>query len=99
MNTYDNVVQWYTVRLMLFLTCIMVLNTQETDFGNVFAQSKLRQPVYLQPPANYYDASWGENRILWLNKSINGQAEAPILWYDKFKEGLVYIVPAASYEA
>ena len=44
--------------------------------------------MYLQPPAKYFDASWGENPILQLNKSLYGQAGAPILWYDKLKEGL-----------
>ena len=88
MNTYDPVVQWYTVMLMLVLTYIMVLKNQVPDFSNAFSQAKLNQPVYLQPPAKYSYASWGENPILQLNKSIYGQAEAPRLWYDKLKEGL-----------
>ena len=45
MNTYDTVVRWYKVRLMMFLTCIMELKTQATDFRNAFAQSKLKKPV------------------------------------------------------
>ena len=72
---------------MLVLTCIMGLKTKSTDFRNAFAQVELNHPVYLQPQAKYYDASWGENTIIGLNKSLYGHAEAPRLWHEKFKEG------------
>ena len=87
MNTYAPVVQWSTVRLMLVLTCITGLTTQATNFRNDFSRSKLNQPVYLQPPAKYYDAYWSENTIIILKKIPYGQAEAPRLWYEKLKEG------------
>ena len=63
----------------------MVLKTQATDFRNSFAQAKLKQPVYLQPPAKYSDVSWGDNPIIWLNKSLYGQAESTRLCYNKLK--------------
>ena len=88
MNNYDPVVQWSTVMLMLLLTCITGLKTQSTKFSNDFYRDELKQPVYLQPPAKYSDASWGDNPILWLNKSLYGQSEAPRLWYKKLKKGL-----------
>ena len=44
--------------------------------------------MYLKPPAKYYNASWGENPIIWLKKSLYGQAEAPRLWYEKLNEVL-----------
>ena len=69
MNTYATVVQWFMVRLILFLTCIMGLKTQETNSSNAFSQAELKQPVYLQPPEKYSNTSWGENPIIWLNKS------------------------------
>ena len=79
MNTYAPVVQCSVVRFMLVLTCAMGLNTQATDFRNYFAQAKLKKPVYLQPPEKYSDASWGESPIIWINKSLYGQSEAPRL--------------------
>ena len=48
MNTYDPVLQWYMVMLMMFLNCIMGLNTISTEFRNAFAQADLKQIVYLQ---------------------------------------------------
>ena len=79
MNTYAPVVQCSVVRFMLVLTCAMGLNTQATDFRNYFAQAKLKKPVYLQPPEKYSDASWGESPIIWINKILYGQSEAPRL--------------------
>ena len=73
---------------MLVPTCIIGLNTQSTDFINAFAQAELKQPVYLQPLTKYSDASWSDNPILKLNKSLYGQSEAPRFWYEKLKEGL-----------
>ena len=57
MNTYAPVVQWSKVRLILVLTYIMVLMTQETNFSNAFEQAELNQPVYIKPPAKYSNAS------------------------------------------
>ena len=88
MNNYAPVVQGSTVRLMLVITFIIGLKNQETDFSNAFYQAKLKQPVYLQQPEKYYNASWGDNHILGLNKSLYVKAEAPRLWYEKLKEGL-----------
>ena len=51
MHTYAPVVRWYMMRLMLVLTCTMGLRTQSTDFSRAFYQAKIKQPVYLQPPA------------------------------------------------
>ena len=88
MNTYSPVVQWSMVRLMMVLTCTMGLRNQETNFSNAFEQAELKQPVYIQPPAKYSNTCWGENPIIWINKSIYGQDEAPKLWHDKLKKGL-----------
>ena len=68
MNTYDPVVQWSMVRLILVLTCIIGLKTQATNLSNAFSQAKLKKPVYLQPPAKYSYVSWGKNPILQLKK-------------------------------
>ena len=69
MNTYATVVQWFMLRLILSLTCIVVLKTQSTNFSNAFSLAELNQPVYLQPPDKYSNTSWGENPIIRLNKS------------------------------
>ena len=88
MNTYDPVVQCPTARLMLVITCIMVLKTQWTNIRNEFYQAELNQLVYLQTTSKYSNASWVENPILRLKKSLYGQAEAPRLWYKKLKDCL-----------
>ena len=88
MNTYDPVLHWSMVMLMMFLNCIMGLNTKSTEFRNAFSQADLKQLVYLQSPAKYSDSSWGENPIIRINKSLYGQAKAPILWYEKLREVL-----------
>ena len=62
--TYAPVVQCSNVSLIQVITCIMGLNIQATEFINAFSHDKLKHPVYLQPPAKYSDASWGENPIL-----------------------------------
>ena len=36
MHTFAPLLQWSTVKLILVLTCIMVLKTQATDFRNDF---------------------------------------------------------------
>ena len=64
MNTYAPVVQWYMVRLMMVLTCTMRLRNQATNFSNAFARAKTKQPMYLQTPEKYSDASWDKNNIL-----------------------------------
>jgi len=86
-DTYAPVVSWTTVRLMLVLTIILGLETQQIDFSNAFAQADLPKPVYLELPRDFPAAN-GQNMVLQLHKSLYGQIEAPKLWYEKLKAGL-----------
>lgn len=86
-NTYAPVVSWVTVRLMLILALILGLLTTQIDFSSAFAQADLVEPVYLELPQGF--ETEGANQILELNKSLYGQIEAPKLWYEKLKGGLV----------
>lgn len=86
-STYAPVVSWVTVRLMLILALILGLKTKQIDFSNAFAQAELEEPVYLEIPQGF--STEGVDSILKLKKSLYGQIEAPRLWYEKLKGGLV----------
>ena len=87
-DTYAPVVNWSTIRLMLVLTQQLNLSTVHLDFSNAFAQADIPEgsEVYLEPPPRYATQN---DMVLKLNKSLYGQVEAPQLWYNKLKEGLI----------
>ncbi len=78
LDTYSPVVQWSTVRLMLFMSGKMNLVTQSIDFSNAFAQAELEKPVYMEPPKGY-DLVDGD-KVLKLKRSLYGQIECAKLW-------------------
>jgi len=86
-DTFAPVCSWTTVRLMLVLTTILGLQTQQTDFSNAFAQAKLPEPVYIEIPRDF-GARTGDDMVLKLKRSLYGQIEAPRLWFEKLSNGL-----------
>ena len=46
MNTYAQLVFWYTVRLGLILTCFHDINTQYVDLSNEFYQAEIKKRQY-----------------------------------------------------
>ena len=87
-DTYSPVISWSTIRMMLVLTQQLGLSTVHLDFSNVFAQADIPEgtEVFLEPPPRY---STNNDYVLRLNKSLYGQVEAPKLWYQKLREGLI----------
>eukprot|EP00957_Ditylum_brightwellii_P005258 401211-Ditylum_brightwellii.AAC.1 len=63
---------------------MLQLKTCSTDFSNAFAQAEMKgKPVYISPTPMM--GSFPRNKALRLNKSLNGQADAPRMWYDKLR--------------
>ena len=89
-ESYAPVVSWTTIRLMLSLSCFLHLKTVCVDFSNAFAQADIPegQHVYIKIPQGCEDR-FPKNSCLKLNKSLYGQIDAPRLWYEKLKAGLL----------
>ena len=52
-ETYAPVVSWITVRLLLVLSVVMALCTQQVDYTNAFCQAPLDQTVYVELPRGF----------------------------------------------
>ena len=80
-------VQWATVRLILILKCIIVLQSQSIDFTDAFSQEDIPsgEPVFIE--LNRYFKSDGRqcDFVLRFNKRLYGQAKAAQLWYENLK--------------
>ena len=76
---------------MLILQCVLGLQSKSIDFTNAFAQADIPswEPVFIELP-RYFNSDGGQNVVfLKLKKSLNGQAEAACLWYEKLRNGLL----------
>ena len=85
LDLYYTVVQWATVRLMLILKFILGLQIQSIDFKNAFSQSDIPsgEAVFIELP-RYFKSGGGQyDVVIIIKKSLNGQAEAAHLWYEK----------------
>jgi Reverse transcriptase (RNA-dependent DNA polymerase) len=81
-ETYAPVVEWLTIRLLLTLAVTQNLCTTQIDFKNVFVQSDLPAPIYVElPPGGYQNHPDNAGMILEVNKSLYGDCRAPKLWY------------------
>eukprot|EP00957_Ditylum_brightwellii_P027604 2086981-Ditylum_brightwellii.AAC.1 len=66
---------------------MLQLKTHSTDFSNAFAQAITKgEPVYISPPPMM--GSFPRDKVLKLNKILYGQADAPIIQYDKLRASL-----------
>ena len=76
LNSYSQVVQWATVRLILILQCIIGLHSQNIDFINTFAKEDIpsRESVCVELPG-YFNIDGGQcDYVLSLNKILYSQA-------------------------
>ena len=91
LNSYSPVVQWATVRLILILQCILGLQIQSIDFTNAFVQEDIPSggPVSIELPRDLNSDLGQHDVVLKLKKIVYGQAEAALLWYETFKNGLL----------
>ena len=91
LNSYSTVVQWATVRLVLIFQCILGLQIQSIEFKNSFDQAYIPSggPFFIELP-RYFKSDGGQGDVfLRLNKSLYGQSEASLLWYEKLRNGLL----------
>ena len=80
-------VQRATVRLMLILQFILVLQSQIIDFTDVFSQADIAsgEPVFIELTL-YFKSDVGQHDVGFkLKKSLYGQSEAARLWYEKLQ--------------
>mmetsp|Transcript_19449 Transcript_19449/g.18681 ORF Transcript_19449/g.18681 Transcript_19449/m.18681 type:complete len:145 (-) Transcript_19449:20-454(-) len=52
-ETFAPVVQWSTIRLLLTLTVANNRATRQVDYTNAFAQAKINDEVYVEPPKGF----------------------------------------------
>eukprot|EP00957_Ditylum_brightwellii_P159015 12103043-Ditylum_brightwellii.AAC.1 len=66
---------------------MLQLKTLSTDFNNTFAHADVEgDPVYITPSPMM--SGFPRDKVLKLNKSLYGQADAPRMWYDKLRASL-----------
>ena len=87
LNSYSNVVQWATVRLIFILQCIIYFQSQSIDLTNSFDQADIPggEPDLIELPRGFNSYREQCDVVLRLKKSLYGQAKAACLWYEKLK--------------
>ena len=93
-ETHAPAVQWSTIRLLLTLTCICKLQASQMDFGNAFAQADLPEPVHMLVPRDFHvNASVKQHpdqeMCLKLRKNLHGLVDAPQLWCEMLRDGML----------
>ena len=83
-ETYAPVVAWITVRLLLILSMVLNLQTQQVDYTNAFCQAPLEQTVFVELPAGFKVP----NKVLLLQKSVYGLKQSPLNFYKHLRGGL-----------
>mgnify|MGYP003546497441 FL=1 len=86
-DTYAPVVQWSTIRLVLYFTLFFNLSTRCIDFSNAFVQAPLTDPIYVHLPRGFHSTD-DRDVCLKLKKSLYGITQAPRLWYEHLKAKL-----------
>ena len=70
-DTYTPIVSRPVVHLMLSLSILCDLETQQVDYSSTFAQAKIDDDVYIMLPDGF-EAPIDGNNILKLCKTLNG---------------------------
>lgn len=88
-ETYAPVVQWSTVRLLMYYALFFEYETRCIDFSNAFVQAKLDDPIFIHLPRGFYDDTDQNNVCLKLKRSLYGLKEAPRLFYLHLQDHLL----------
>jgi len=90
-DTYAPVASWSSIRMLMTIALHKKWVTKQIDFSNAFVQASLPHPVYVALPAMFHDSSGipTNELCLKLQKSLYGQRDAPKLWSDHLKRGLL----------
>ena len=88
-NAYSPLVGWPTIRAGLLLAATHGWHSRQVDFTLAFCQSPQKRPVYMELP-QYYRPEGCSNRdvVLKLNKSLYGQVDSPLLFYEHLCKGM-----------
>jgi hypothetical protein len=87
-ETYAPVVQWSTVRMLLTIILSRNWTTKQVDYTNAFAQAKLKEEVYIEPPKGFGRKD-KKDMVLKLIQSLYGLKQAPKTFFEKLRDGLV----------
>ena len=75
--------------MLLTLTLSKNWTTRQVDYTNAFAQAKLNEQVYVEPPRGFLPKGINNNeKVLHLQKSLYGLRQAPKTFFDKLSSGL-----------
>jgi hypothetical protein len=100
-ETYAPVAAWSTIRLLLYLSTILNLNTRQVDYTSAFPQADLDVPVYMKVPQGWFVTSTGHlqqhhdpkfqdsSYYLKLKKNLYGCKQAARNWFRHLKDGLL----------
>ena len=83
-ETFAPVVAWITVRILLILSMILNLETQQVDYTNAFCQAPLEQTVFVELPAEFESP----NKVILLQKSVYELRQSPLNFYKHLWQGL-----------
>ena len=89
--TYSPLVGWPTIRAALLLTATHGWTSRQVDFTNAFLQSDQPedQPLFMELPQYYRPAGYEDRDVvLRMKKSIYGQVNSPLLFYEHLKVGM-----------
>lgn len=87
-NTFAPVVQWSTIRMVLYFTLFFGLVTKSIDFSNAFVQATLHDPIFVHLPRGFSHEN-GDDVCLKLKKSLYGISQAPRLWFEHLRDKLL----------
>lgn len=99
-ETYAPVAAWSTIRLLLYLSTIMNLQTHQVDYTSAFPQADLDVPLYMRVPQGWFvngngkfqqhtDPKYNDNNhYLRLKKNLYGCKQAARNWFRLLSEGL-----------
>jgi histone deacetylase 1/2 len=83
-ETYSPVVQSSTIRMVMIMALIQKWECVQCDFVNAFAQSYLKEPIFIEAPKGFTC-----DGVLQLVRSLYGLVTAPNLFYEHLKANLL----------
>jgi Reverse transcriptase (RNA-dependent DNA polymerase) len=83
-DTYAPVVQWSTVRLLLMISLMMGLATQQVDYTCAFLHAPIHEDVYCEMPRGFRK----QGKVLKLKRSLYGLKQSPKNFFDHLKSKL-----------
>ena len=87
-EVYSPVCKWTTIRAVLAFAVKHNMKTRQIDFSNAFAQGVLKEEdkFFVRLPQGF---GFKEDGVLRLNRSLCGQRNAPLHWFNALKSTIV----------